>query len=155
MERQYVEENNKSRERLVSLVKNISDEELKPVIYKEGWTVAVMLGHLAFWDERRLALVKRWRKNELIRSDIDGLAMHTINDALLNIFLTIPPRKLAEAAVRAAEAVDRELAEIPDELLPTIEAMNDRGALDRAFHRKMHLDEIEALQAGKWGRRKT
>ena len=53
MDRSYVMKNTKSRERLHRLVNDISDSELKLVIYKEGWTIAAALAHLAFWDERR------------------------------------------------------------------------------------------------------
>jgi len=145
MDRKYVAENNRGRERLMKLVHKISDEELKLVIYKEGWTVAVALGHLAFWDERRLALVKNWRQNGVAPSDITGLDMDTINDALVPLFLAMPVRKVAEAAVLAAERVDKELANIPDDMLPKIEALGDSVALNRGFHRNLHLDDIEGF----------
>jgi hypothetical protein len=145
MERGYANENRKARERLIKMVKDMTDEELNLIIYKEGWTIAVALGHMAFWDMRRLELVKRWQRGELVRSDIDGVDMHTINDALVTLFLSMPPRRVTELAISAAEAVDKALTNLPADVLPSIEAMNDRGALDRAFHRKMHLDEIEVF----------
>ncbi len=145
MERQYVKENNKSRERLVKLVGDISDRDLKLVIYKEGWTVAAALAHLAFWDERRLALLKYWKKNGIEPSDIVGIDLDTVNDALIPVFLAMPVRKAAELAVNAAEKVDKEIAGLPDTLVQKIEALGDRAALDRSIHRKMHLNEIEAL----------
>jgi hypothetical protein len=143
--RQYVVENNKWRERLVKLVGDITDNELTLIIYKEGWTIAAALGHLAFWDERRLALARRWRRKELTPSNIDGVDMHTVNDALVPFFLAMPPRKLAEFALFAAEKVDKELENLPDDVLPVIAAMDDRHALNRGIHRQMHLDEIEAF----------
>jgi hypothetical protein len=149
VERQYVKNNTKSRERLATLVKNLTDAELKLVVYREGWTIAVILGHLAFWDERRLALAKMWRQGKLTPSNIDGVDMDTVNDALGHIFLTMPPRKLAELAISAAEKLDKELAGLPSEIIPAIEAMGDRHALNRADHRKMHLDEIETFLKGK------
>jgi hypothetical protein len=153
MERQYVKENNKSRERLVKLVGDISDRELKLIVYKEGWTVAAALAHLAFWDERRLALVRYWRQNGVTPSDIDGVDLHTINDALLPIFLAIPVRKAAELAVLAAVKVDKALEDLPADMLPAIEALKDRHALNRGIHRKMHLDEIDALLKTKRGKK--
>jgi hypothetical protein len=151
MERKYIAENNRERERLMKLVHKITDEELKLVIYKEGWTVAVALGHLAFWDERRLALVKNWLKNGVTLSDINGLDMNTTNDALVPLFLAMPVRKVAELAVLAAERVDKEVANLPDDILPKIEALGDRASLNRGAHRKMHLDEIEAFLKSKRG----
>ena len=66
MEKQYVKENNKSRERLRNLVNNITDEELSLVIYKEGWTIAAILAHIAFWDERRVVLMRKWKQKSKI-----------------------------------------------------------------------------------------
>ena len=71
--------------------------------------------------------------------------MDTTNDALITFFLAMPPRKVAELAVKAAEAVDKAVAELSDDVILKIQAMNDRAALDRAFHRQIHLDEIEAF----------
>ena len=149
MTRQYIAENNKSRERLVKLVGDITDNELKLVIYKEGWTIAAMLGHLAFWDERRLALAKRWRKKELAPSNIDGVDMHTVNDALVPFFLAMPPRKLADIALFAAQKIDKALEKLPEDILPAIDAMGDRHALNRSIHRNAHLDEIDTFLKGK------
>ena len=53
MEQNYITANKKERERLRKMVQGMTDEELKLVIYKEGWTVAVVLAHFAFWDRRR------------------------------------------------------------------------------------------------------
>jgi hypothetical protein len=145
MARQYVLENNKWRERLVKLVGDITDVELKIVIYKEGWTIAAALAHLAFWDERRLALVRTWQQNGIKPSGMNDIDTHTINDALVPFFLAMPVRKAAELAIVAAMKVDRELEKLPAGLLPAIEATGDRHALNRGVHRQMHLEEIEAL----------
>jgi hypothetical protein len=104
--------------------------------------VAVALAHLVFWDERRLVLVRKWKREGVKPSPMDD---NVINDALVPILLAIPPRKAAGLAVRAAEALDRELEEAPPELVAAMEATGDRHALNRAIHRKMHLDEIEKL----------
>ena len=93
--------------------------------------------------------LKRWRQGDLTPSDIDGVDMHTINDALVPFFLAMPPRKLAELAVSAAEKLDKGLASLPAEMLPKIEALGDRHALNRGIHRKMHLDEIDAFLKSK------
>jgi hypothetical protein len=141
MERQYIIENDRERNRLRSLVGRLTDEQLGMGLYK-GWTVAVALAHLAFWDERRLVLVRKWKREGVKPSPIDE---NVINDTLVPILSAIPMRKAAELAVRAAEALDRELEEAPPELVASMEATGDRHALNRAIHRKMHLDEIEKL----------
>jgi len=149
MENNYNLENEKARERLKKLLREITDEQLKLVIYKEGWTVAVILGHLAFWDERRLALAKRWRNNQIEKSDITGLDMDSVNDALATFFLAMPGRKLAGLAVKCAEAVDKEIAGLTAEQVARLAKAWDIKALDRSHHRKIHLDEIEKFLEGK------
>ncbi len=142
MERQYVIENNRERERLKELVNSITDEELKLVIYKEGWTIAVMLAHIAFWDERRRVMLELWREKGVAQSPYFE---DIFNDSLLPILLLIPPRKAAELAVETADALDRELQELPPPMIKDIEALKEPFALNRGIHRKMHLDEIEAF----------
>lgn len=142
MSRQFVIENARERERLRNLVNNITDEELALILYEEGWTIAVALAHLAFWDERRLVLVRKWKQKGVTQAPFDE---DIINDALLPFLLEIPPRKAADLSVLAAEALDQELEGVSPDLIKAIEALGDRHALDRSIHRKMHLDEIEAL----------
>jgi hypothetical protein len=147
----YNKENDVSRERLKKLVNSITDEELKLVIYKEGWTIAAALGHLAFWDERRVAVVRYWKQRGVQASGIAGTDTHVINDALVPFFLAIPVRKMAKLAVQAAEKADKALEELPAEMIPSIEALGDIHSLNRSIHRKMHLDEIDTLLKVKRG----
>jgi hypothetical protein len=138
----YIELNHKSRARLIRLVNRLSEADLGRVIYKEGWTVAVVFAHLAFWDERRRLVLKRWREKGISPTPyIDDI----VNDVLIPLALTIPLLKAAQLAVTAAEALDKEIEELPEEITKAIEALNEPKALDRASHRHQHLDEIEAL----------
>jgi hypothetical protein len=152
MAHKYDKENEKSRERLQKLLSSITEEELNYVIYKEGWTIAIMLGHVAFWDERRLALIKNWEQTGTKHSDITGIDEQTVNDALIPIFLAMPPRKAAGLAITAAEKVDREISKIPGKLVKKIEGLGDAYTLYRSKHRNMHLDEIDALLKEKRGK---
>jgi hypothetical protein len=150
MKPQWAIDNSRERERLHKLVERITDKELKLVIYKEGWTIAVILAHLAFWDERRRVMVKIWKQKGVAQSPYFE---DIFNDALLPILLLIPPRKAANLAVLTAEALDKELEELSPEMIKSIEALKEAFALDRAMHRKMHLDEIEAfLEARRTGK---
>lgn len=146
MNRQFVVENANERERLRNLVNKITDEELVLTLNVEGWTVAVALAHLAFWDERRLVLLRKWKQKGIMPSPYDE---DIINDALIPFLLAIPPRKAAELSVLTAEALDHELEETSPELIVAIEALGDRHALNLSIHRKMHLDEIETLLKAK------
>ena len=89
MDRQFDIENKKERERLRALVSRITDEELNLPYYKEGWTVAAGLAHLAFWDQRALALLCHWKKSGV--SPSSGSDWDATNDALVPLALAIPP----------------------------------------------------------------
>jgi hypothetical protein len=139
MARPFVAENAKARERLRSLVERLTEEELHLPLGND-WTVAVALAHLAFWDQRRLVLMQKWKQSgvELLPLDID-----VINDSLLPIWRALPPKAAADLAVASAEAIDRELEEASSELIEAIESLGEKFRLYRALHRKLHLDEIE------------
>lgn len=66
----YIEANTKGRERLCTLVSRRTDEELE-LQAGDGWTVAAILAHLAFWDNRALELIRRWKNVGVGRSPID------------------------------------------------------------------------------------
>jgi len=146
MERKYVSENKQARERLRKLVNEMTDEELNLIVYKEGWTVAVALGHLAFWDERRRILLKQWNQKGVAPfAHIDDI----VNDTLIPFLLAIPPREAANMAISTAEKLDHELEKISTDMQTAIEALGDRNALNRAIHRKMHMDEIDVILKAK------
>jgi hypothetical protein len=142
MERQYVTKNNRERERLTKLVNEITDNELKLVIYKEGWTIAAMLVHMAFWDNYATALLKRWKKDRVSPSLHEW---NEINDALLPLALNIPPRTAAKLAVFSAHAADSEAEQSTPEFIRSVEALKEPLRLNRSLHRKAHLDEIDAF----------
>jgi hypothetical protein len=142
MNRQFVIENAGELERLRHLVNGLTGEELTLILNKEGWTVAAALAHLAFWDQRRLVQVRKWKQKGVSVSTMDG---DTINDALVPFFLAIPPRKVAKLCMKIAAELDRELESSADEFISQVEKSGDIHALNRAVHRKMHLDEIESL----------
>jgi hypothetical protein len=139
MDRPFIEENAKERERLRSLVEKLSDEQLS-IPMEDGWTIAVALAHLAFWDQRSLVLMRKWKSTGVALSPIDT---DVTNDTLLPLLLALPPRSAAKLAVTSAEAIDREIEKAPSELITEIQKLGDKFRLYRSLHRKMHLDRIE------------
>ena len=127
----------------------MTDEELSLVIYKEGWTIAVVLAHLAFGDQRTLEFLKKWKQSGVTPEP--SIDIHHFNDALLPLFLAIPPRVVADLAISSADTLDKELEEAEPELVNAMEELAP-GRLHRATHRKMHLDEIESLLKAKRGK---
>jgi hypothetical protein len=142
MGRSFVGENARERERLRSLVERLTDEQLSFPLGND-WTIAVALAHLAFWDQRSLVLIRKWKNSKIIEpSPID---INVTNDALLSLWLLLPPRKAANLAVSCAESIDRELEETSEEMIGQIENLEGKSRIYRSIHRKMHLDQIEAL----------
>ena len=139
MDRPFVTANAQERNRLISLVSRLTDEELSLVL-GNGWTIAVALAHLAFWDQRSLFLMRKWKKSGVELSPID---IDLTNDSLLCLWLALPPRAAADLAVSSAEAIDRELQAASADLIAAIESLGEKFRLYRSVHRKLHLDEIE------------
>jgi hypothetical protein len=145
MDRPFVKENAQERERLRSLVERLTDGELSLPL-GNGWTIAVALAHLSFWDQRSLLLMRKWKKSGVEPSPID---MDITNDSLLSLWLAIPPRKAANLATSSAEAIDRELEEASSDFITAIESLGERHRLYRSIHRKLHLDQIEEVLSNK------
>lgn len=142
VDRSFVSDNDRERARLRNLVARVSDADLARPL-PAGWTVAAVLGHLAFWDQRIVVLLDAWQKGVTPpphhEADTDW-----INDAGKPFLLAMPPRQLAALAVDVAEAVDRKVAAVPDEIVTRNAAAGSPLNFKRAEHRKEHLDEIEA-----------
>jgi len=140
MERAFVFENARERERLTLLVSRLTDAQL--ILPLNGdWTIAVALAHLAFWDQRSLCLMRKWKSSSVAPCPID---FDLTNDSLLPLWQALAPRAAANLAVSSAEEIDRELEAAPSDLISAIEKLGDWFRLYRSEHRKMHLDEIEA-----------
>jgi len=145
MERVFVSENAREQERLKSLVSRLTDAQLSLPL-DDTWTIAVALAHLAFWDQRCLALMRKWKAKGVSPSPID---IDVTNDCLLPLWQALPPRAAAKLAVSSAEAVDRAIKEAPSDLISAIEGLGERFRLYRSEHRKLHLDEIEKATSGR------
>ena len=142
-DRTYIARNDAERARLRALVARLSDADLaRPM--PDGWTVAAVLAHLAFWDQRILVLLERWEQSpSAVPPGINGADVDWVNDAAKPHFLAMPPRRAADLAVAIAEAVDAKVAALPDDLLARNEAAGQPLSMTRAEHRREHLGEIE------------
>ena len=148
MDRPFVVENMRERDRLRRLADRISDKELSLPMW-EGWTIAAALAHLAFWDQRALVLIRKWKISGVASSPIDD---DVTNDSILPLCLAIPPRVAARLAVTAAEAIDLELEKAAEDLISDIWQLGERFRLYRSDHRKLHLDQIESLLSSRGGK---
>jgi hypothetical protein len=146
VDRSYVAKNDVERARLTRFVDKCSDADLARAL-PAGWTVAAVLGHVAFWDQRILTLIDAWDRGTA-PSSIRGEDVDWTNDAGKPFLLALPPRKLAQMAVAIADAVDRRVAGLSDDRVAKNAAAGSPLSLDRAAHRKEHLDEIERVLRG-------
>ena len=144
VDRGYVARNDTARARLKALVAGMSDAQLGHAM-PAGWTVAAVLAHLAFWDQRIVVLIDAWESAGAASvpraaSDAD---VDWINDAGKPQCLVLQPRVAAQLAVAAAEAADGKLAGLKDEFVAANAKAGSPINPLRATHRKEHLDEIE------------
>ena len=142
IDRSYVAENEHQRRRLEALVGRLDDAALGRAM-PAGWTVAGVLAHLAFWDQRVLTLVDQLARGVPV-ADIPGDAVELVNEAAKPAQLALPPRRAAEIAVAAARDADRADERLSDALIETNAKAKTRIMLLRAEHRREHLDEIDA-----------
>jgi hypothetical protein len=142
-DRSYVARNDKERARLKAIVARCSDADLaRPM--PAGWTVAGVLLHAAFWDQRILVLVERWRTRDIAPRPELPEDVEWINESAKPAQLAVPPRRAAELALEIAEKVDAMVAALPDDFVRKVVKQNTIN-LARADHRSEHLDDIERV----------
>jgi hypothetical protein len=143
----YVQENDRQRERMRALIERLTDDQLRTPV-NEHWTVAGVLGHVAFWDARALYLVDKLERDvPFIPDDIEHDNVDWVNDSARPLIHAIEPRAAAQLALRIASEIDTRVAAMD----PTRMWPNDETSMLNAFrseHRGEHLDEIEAALRG-------
>ena len=141
-ERPYIEANARQRERLRALVDGLDDEALMAPV-NEYWTVAGVLGHMAYWDLRFQTLAGKIERGEPWVAGDQEPDGDWLNDSTRPLIHAIAPRAAAELAMRTAEETDAQAAGLPlDRLWPG--DPDSPISPDRGEHRGEHLDEIEA-----------
>ena len=56
-----IQDNAAENTALRKLVEGLSDDDLRTPM-EAGWTVAAVLAHLAFWDQRAITLIEKWKQ---------------------------------------------------------------------------------------------
>ena len=140
-DRSYITENDRERRRLEALVGKLDDATLGRAM-PAGWTVAAVLAHLAFWDQRIVLLSEQLKRGAPVPPADDG-NVDWINDAAKPTQLALAPRRAATLAVETARATDQAVAALSAELLAKNAAAGSPLNVLRAEHRREHLNEIE------------
>ena len=141
-DRAYIDENTRERERLRALVERLDEDQLRAPV-NEHWTVAGVLGHIAYWDIRVLVLSEKIDRGEAwVPGDAepDG---DWLNDTTRPLIHAIAPREAARFAVGIAEQTDARVAELPGDRVWPRDPTSPINPV-RAEHRREHLDQIEA-----------
>jgi hypothetical protein len=144
----YVERNAEGLKRLRALVERLSDRDLSRDL-GGGWTVAVALAHLAFWDRY---LAARWehalREGLSAPEAVPDFVPRFINEAALGAWQVCLPREAARLALAAAGHIEGLLAKIDPSQAATALASGRPSLVDRTLHWFEHMEQIErALHA--------
>jgi hypothetical protein len=126
-----------------AVISRLSDRQLGAMV-NEHWSVAGVLGHIAFWDGRALYFAGKLERGEPFTvSQNEPEDVDWINDSSRPLIHAISPRALADLALSIAEETDELVASLPDEMLADLDEASPLNPV-RANHRGEHLDEIEA-----------
>ena len=137
-DRLFERANARASAELRGLVETLSAEDLV-IDAGGGWTVAVLLGHLAFCD--------RWQVARWDGATAAGLALPTevsdnvadlANAALEPTWRALPGETAAVLAVEAAAEIDALVAALPDAAV----AAGRPRLVDRSLHRLEHVAQI-------------
>ena len=140
----YVEENAAARDRILSLVTQLTDAQMA-IPNEDGWTIGAELAHLAFWDRVHTARLRAALEadGDLPASFPPG-AIDALNDAGLHGWRLIP----GEAAIRlfadASREVDAYLGSLEPPIVERVRSAGIPRHVERFRHRAEHGDEIEA-----------
>src|SRR5262247_3610319 len=107
-DRSYVSVNDRERHRLEALVDKLDDKGLSRPM-PAGWTIASILAHIAYWDQRIIILIDLLKQGKTIPvGNVEDVEW--INDAAKPAQLALPPRRAAMLAVETARATDQAVA---------------------------------------------
>jgi hypothetical protein len=146
-DRPYIQVNDRERGRLRELINRLDDDALAAPA-NEYWTVAGVLGHIAYWDIRVLVLAEKIDRGEPWApgdAEPDG---DWLNDSTRPLIHAIAPRAAAEFALRIAEETDARVAELPLDRMAPLDPESPIYPA-RGEHRGEHLDELERALRGR------
>ncbi|MGA9071936.1 MAG: maleylpyruvate isomerase N-terminal domain-containing protein [Terracidiphilus sp.] len=137
----YAEVNETEYKRLADLLASLSDDDLKRTL-PNGWSVADVLAHLAFWDAYAVACFQEWGRSGF---KSPAAQYDAINQAVDGISRLIPSAELRRWVLEIAQASNRAAADASPEVQAAIQAAGRDSFLRRSKHRSHHLDQIVAL----------
>ncbi len=144
-DRSHESTNDASRRRLETLVTSLSTADFD-LDTGEGWTVAMVLGHVAFWDRWQLA---RWHAaGDGAPADVPSFVTGIVNEANEAILRAIPTGEAGRLVLATAAELDAFIATLPDGRLDEVRVAGSARLIDRAHHRLDHVAQIERALGG-------
>jgi hypothetical protein len=139
MSNAYTEQNRVWRDALARIAEKLSDADAARPAGGHGWTVAGLLGHIAFWDQRALVLLKKWKAQGISPTSVD---VDVVNDAMKPIVCALPAGVISRLVLECARAIDAEIDSLDPAFLARVEAEGKPVRLNRADHRQHHIEQI-------------
>jgi len=138
---EHRERNREALERLRRLT-SLSNAELAKDT-GNGWNVATVLGHMAFFD--RLLLL-RWDKYEKdgVFAELTPNHFDLINYAGAGDWSALPPRAAVARCIEAAEGAVVRIEALPEKAVAVVLETKRPALLQRILHWGPHLDQIES-----------
>ncbi len=132
-------ENHASRNELSQFVNGLSDDQMLKEM-PAGWNVLGVLGHLAFWDQRAITLIKKWQHEGISASPLDT---DVVNEVTRPFLKQIEPAKVRNQVLETAQEMDQLIDSLPAAFINEILEKGTTVHLNRAEHRRMHMAEIK------------
>lgn len=137
----YTEQNHESEIELVNFISKLTPAQLTTTM-PAGWDVLSVLAHVVFWDIRGLTLIEKWEKEGIHISEVDT---DVINEVTRPIFLALDPAKATAMISAYSKLIDEKIDALAPDFIARIEAEGKNVNLNRAKHRRMHIDEIKQV----------
>jgi DinB superfamily len=136
-----LERNEASTRRLEEYVAGLSEADLQRPL-GGGWTVAVALTHLAFWEFRQAAVFAHFAKTGVLLGEDENEATNPALDATAK---AINPSAVGALAVEAAKQVDAAVAAARPGVFAALPSGGPAFPVERFNHREEHIAQIEAV----------
>jgi hypothetical protein len=145
VEQDVIEANVETLARLEALAARLTDADLARDL-GGGWTVAIALAHMAFWDRRACFALERWARDGTLYDEGD---VESINEPMEHLWRALPPHAAVELALEAARRANEVVAGLPPHFETAMaEHPQAHWPYRRYNHRREHLDQIEAALQG-------
>jgi uncharacterized protein (TIGR03083 family) len=136
----YSQPNTDGRDHLARVVARLKPSDFSRPAGGPGWTVAGLLAHLAFYDNRARLLLAKWKKDGVAASAND---VDVMNESMRPMFNLIPADAASRLVTETAAAIDKEIDSLSPDFLARVEKDGPAVKLNRSLHRAHHLAQIE------------